>query len=68
MEGIPKVGASSSHLVVKEEKEEKEKEETGEGEVVELFDFEDNFKVFNKPLSLENTLSDLGHSFPVQSS
>ena len=67
-EGIPKVGASSSRPIVKEEKEEKEKEETEEGEVVELSDSEDNFEVFNQPLSPENTLSDLGHSFLVQSS
>ena len=68
LEGIPKVGASSSRPVVKEEKEEKEAEETEEGEVVELFDSEDDFTVFNQPLSPKNTLSDLDHSFPVQSS
>ena len=33
-----------------------------------MSDSEDDFEVFNQPLSPKNTLSDLNHSFPVQSS
>lgn len=48
--------------MIKEEEEEKE-----EGEVVELSDSEDDFEVFNQPLSPEITLDDLGHSSPIRS-
>ena len=43
-EGVPLVGSSSSHLVVKEEEEGTEKEEG----VVELSSSEDEFEVFNR--------------------
>ena len=70
-EGIPKVspppqhtteeGTSSHPAFIKEEEEEEEEEE----KVVEEFDFEDEFDVFNKLLSPETFPSDLGsHSFP----
>ena len=49
LEGVPKVEASSSHPISKEEEEEKEKEE---GEIFEVFDSEDDFEVLNQPLSL----------------
>jgi len=46
--GVPKVEASSSCPINKEEEEEKEKEE---GEIFEVSDSKDNFEVFNRPLS-----------------
>ena len=49
-EGIPRVEASSSSLIVKENEEEEEEEE--EGEIVEVSDSEDNFNVFNQSESL----------------
>ena len=49
-EGIPRVEASSSSLIVKENEEEEEEEE--EGEIVEVSDSEDNFDVFNQSESL----------------
>ena len=49
LEEVPKVEASSSHPISKEEEEEKEKEE---GEIFEVFDSEDDFEVLNQPLSL----------------
>ena len=49
LEGVPKVEASSSRPFNKKEREEKEKEE---GEIFEVSDSEDDFKVFNRPLSL----------------
>ena len=45
--GIPKVEASSSCPII----EEKEKEQEEEGEIVEVSDSEDDFGVFNQPLS-----------------
>ena len=59
LKGIPKVGASFSHPIIKEEKEEKEEGE----EIVEVSEFEDEFKVFNQPLSPEASTSDLGPPF-----
>ena len=68
-EGIPKVAlppqyttgeAIFPHPAIIEE-EEKE-------EVVEVSDFEDEFEVFNQPLSPEASTGDLGHPSPVQSS
>ena len=62
-EGIPKVGASSSHPVIKKEKEEKE----GEGEkIVEVSHSKDDFDVFNQTLSLEAPIGDHSSPFPVQ--
>ena len=70
-EGIPKVAlplqyttgeATSSHPAITKEEEEKEEE------VVEVSDSEDEFKVFNQPLSPEASTSDVGHPFPTQSS
>ena len=60
-EGIPKVEASSSSPIIKEK--EKEKEE----EIVEVSDSEDDFEVFNQPLSLDASLGDLGQSSPSPS-
>ena len=51
LEEVPKVEASSSHPISKEEEEEKEKEKE-EGEIFEVFDSEDDFEVLNQPLSL----------------
>ena len=62
LEGIPKVGALPSHPVIKEEKEEEEEEER----IVEVSNFEDDFDVFNQPLSLEAPVGDPGDPFPVQ--
>ena len=61
--GILSVGASPSQLVVKEEEEEKEKEEEEKEpeEIVDLSDSQDEFEVFNRPLSLESTSADLDH-------
>ena len=50
-EGIPRVEASSSSPIVKENEEEEEEEEE-EGEIVEVSDSEDNFDVFNQSESL----------------
>ena len=47
-EEVPKVKASTSHPINKEKEEEKEKEE---GEIFEVSDSENKFKVFNRPLS-----------------
>ena len=63
LEGIPKVGASSSHPVIKEEKEEKEEEEE---RIVEVSNSKDDIDVFNQPLSPEAPVGDLGDPFPVQ--
>ena len=60
LEGIPKVGASSSRPVIKEEKEEEEER------IVEVSDSEDDFDVFNQPLSPEAPIGDLNNPFPVQ--
>lgn len=59
--GVPSVGASSSQPIAKEEEEEKEEEEREEEPkgVVDLSDSQDEFEVFNKPLSPESTLADL---------
>ena len=54
LEGIPKVGALPSHPVIKEEKEEEEER------IVEVSNFEDDFDVFNQPLSLEAPVGDPG--------
>ena len=64
---IPSVGESPSQPVVKEkeeEKEEEEEEEEPEG-IVDLSDSQDEFEVFNQPLSLESTLADLDHQQQV---
>ena len=69
-EGIPKEAlpswhtaeeATSSHPAITKEEEEKEEE------VVEVSDSEDQFNVFNQPLSLEVSPGDLGFSSPAQS-
>ena len=62
--GIPSVGASPSQSIVKEEEEEKEEEEGKEEEpeeIVDLSDSQDEFEVFNWPLSPESTSTDLNH-------
>ena len=61
--GIPLVGASRSQPIVKEEEEEKEEEEKEKKleEIVDLLDSQDEFEVFNRPLSPESTLADLDH-------
>ena len=64
---IPSVGESPSQPVVKEkeeEKEEEEEEEEPEG-IVDLSDSQDEFEVFNQPLSLESTSADLDHQQQV---
>ena len=63
LEGIPKVGASSSCPIIKEEKEEKEEEEE---RIVEVSNSKDDIDVFNQPLSPEAPVGDLGDPFPVQ--
>ena len=61
--GILLIGASPSQPIVKEEEEEKEEEEKERelGEIVDLSDSQDEFEVFNRPLSLESTSADLIH-------
>ena len=65
LEGIPKVAlppqpttreATSSHPAI-----------TKEEEVVEVSNSKHEFEVFNRPLSLEVSIGDLGHSSPTQS-
>ena len=63
-EGIPQVEASFSYPIIKE----KEKEQEQEKEIVEVSDSEDDYEVFNQPLSSEIPLGDLGHSSPAQPS
>ena len=58
--GIPSVEASLSRPIDKEEEEEKEKEKESE-EIVDLSDSQDEFEVFNRPLSPESTSADLIH-------
>ena len=60
LKGIPKVETSSSHPIT----EEKEKEQEEEGEIVEVSDFEDNFGVFNQPLSPDASSGGLEQSSP----
>ena len=69
-EGVPRVApplqraveeATSSQLNVKEEEE--EEEDKG---VVELTDSEEEFVVFDQPLSLESQVGNLSHPSPVQ--
>ena len=70
LEGVPRVApplqravekATSSQLNVKEEEE--EEEDKG---VVELTDSEEEFVVFDQPLSLESQVGNLSHPSPVQ--
>ena len=64
--GIPSMGASSSQPVLQEEKEEKEKEEEESPEgTVALSNSSGEFEVFNQPLSLENTSTDLDYQQQV---
>ena len=58
--GIPSVRASPSQPIDKEEMEEEEKEKESD-EVVDLLDSQDEFEVFNRPLSPESTSVDLIH-------
>ena len=69
-EGIPKVAlppqyttgdANASYFAITNEEEKEE-------EVVEVSDSEDEFEVFNQPLSPKASTGDLGHPFPAQSS
>ena len=62
LKGIPKVGASSSRPVIKEEKEEEEEEER----IVEVSNSKDDYDIFNQPLSPEAPVGDLGDPFPIQ--
>ena len=71
LEGIPKVAlppqyttgeATSSHPTIIKEEEEKEEE------VVKVSDSENEFEVFDQPLSLKASIGDLIHPFPAQSS
>ena len=48
--------ATPSHLVIKEE------------EIVNVSDSEDDYKVFNQPLSPKISIGDLGHLLPAQTS
>ena len=61
--GILSIGASLSQPIVKEEEEEKEEEEKEKKleEIVDLSDSQDEFEVFNRPLSPESTSADLDH-------
>ena len=61
--GILSIGASPSQPIVKEEEEEKEEEEKEKKleEIVDLSDSQDEFEVFNRPLSPESTSADLDH-------
>ena len=65
--GIPSIGASLSQPIVKEEEEEKEEEEKEKEpeEIVDLLDSQDEFEVFNRPLSPENISADLDHQQEV---
>ena len=60
--GIPLVGASLPQPVVKEEEEEEEKEPE---EIVDFLDSQEEFEVFNRPLSPESTSVDLDHQQQV---
>ena len=64
--GIPSVGASSSQPVLLEEEEDKENEEEEHPEgAVALSNSSDRFKVFNNPLSRENTSTNLDYQQQV---
>ena len=64
--GIPFVGASPSQPIVKEEDEEEEEEKENElEEIVDLSDSQDEFEVFNRPLSPESTSANLVHQQEV---
>ena len=63
-EGIPKIEASSSCSII----EEKEKEQEKEGEIVEVSDSEDDFKVFYQLLSSNGLSGGLRQSSPLLSS
>ena len=65
--GILSIGASPSQPIVKEEEEEKEEEEKEKEpeEIVDLSDSQDEFEVFNRPLSPESTSVNLDHQQEV---
>ena len=67
LEGIPKI-ALSSQRAVEEEATLSQSMTKEEEEIVEVFDSEDNFEVFNWPLSPETSTSDLGHLLPMPGS
>ena len=66
-EGIPKVALPFQRAAEEEATPSQPMIEEGE-EVVEVSDSEDDFEVFNRPLSPEVSTSDLSHSSPAQSS
>ena len=67
LEGIPKIALSSQRAVEEEatlsQSMTKEEEET-----VEVSDSEDDFEVFNWPLSPKTSTGDLGHLLPTSAS
>ena len=67
LEGIPKI-ALSSQRAVEEEATSSQSITKEEEETVEVFDSENNFEVFNWPLSPETSTSDLGHLLPMPAS
>ena len=67
LEGIPKI-ALSSQCAVEEEATASQSMTKEEEETVEVFDSENNFEVFNWPLSPETSTGDLGHLLPMPAS
>ena len=65
--GIPKVALPLQRATEEKATPSQPMIEEGE-EVVEVSDLEDDFEVFNQPLSLEVSTGDLGHPSPAQSS
>ena len=66
-EGITKVALPFQRTAEEEATPSQPTIKEGE-EVVEVSDLEEDFEVFNQPLSLEVSTSDLGRPFPAQSS
>ena len=62
--GIPKVALPFQRAAEEEATPSQSTIKEGE-EVVEVSDSEDDFEVFNQPLSPEVSTSDLGHPFPA---
>ena len=65
--GIPRV-ALPFQCAAEEEPTPSQPPTKEEEEVVEVSDSEDNFKIFNQPLSLEVSTSDLGHPLSASAS
>ena len=66
-EGIPKIELPSQHTT-KEEATSSQPTTKEEEETVEVSDSEEDFKVFNQPLSLETSIGDLDHLPPTPTS